>query len=116
MNHWSEHFAGLFSDQRSVQQTCLDKISQAEVRTKLDAPPTCEEIQEAISWLKSWKAPGIDGIPAEISTEVMMSCSEDFMTSSPNVGNRELYLRTSKMQTLCPYTRTRERKVRLFKL
>ncbi len=83
MNRWSEHFAGLFSDQRSVQQASLDKIPQAEVRGKLDAPPTCEEIQEGISRLKSRKSPGIDGIPAEVykhGDDVLLKRLHDLFT------------------------------------
>ena len=37
---WSEHFEGLFSDQRTVQESSLAKIPQVDVKLELDDPPT----------------------------------------------------------------------------
>ena len=62
----SEHFEGLFSDRRTVQETSLAKIPQVDVELELDDPPTREEIKKATMQLKVGKSPGIDGIPAEL--------------------------------------------------
>ena len=64
--HWSEHFEGLFSNQRSVQESSLAKIPQVDVKLELDDPPTREEIKKATMQLKVGKSPGIDDIPAEV--------------------------------------------------
>ena len=41
----SQHFEGLFSDQRSMQEFSLAKTPQAEVKLELDDPTTHEEIK-----------------------------------------------------------------------
>ena len=64
LRRWSEHFEGLFSDRRTVQESSLNKIPQMDVKLKLDDPPTREEIRKATMQLKVGKSPGIDGIPA----------------------------------------------------
>ena len=66
LQRWSEHFEGLFSDQRTVQEPPLAKIPQVNVKLELDDPPTREEIKKATMQLKVGKLPGIDGIPAEV--------------------------------------------------
>ena len=43
---WSEHFEGLFSDRRTVQDSSLAKIPQVDVKPELDDPPTREEIKK----------------------------------------------------------------------
>ena len=47
LQRWSEHFEGLFSDQRTVQESPLAKIPQVDVKLELDDPPTREEIRKA---------------------------------------------------------------------
>ena len=64
LQHWSEHFKGLFSDRRTMQKSSLAKIPQADVKLELDDPPTCEEIRKATMQLKVGRSSGIDGIPA----------------------------------------------------
>ena len=38
---WSEHFKGLFSDQRIVQESSLAKIPPVDLKLELDDPPSC---------------------------------------------------------------------------
>ena len=66
LQHWSQHFGGLFSDQCNVQESSQAKIPQADVKLELNDPPTREEIKKTTMQLKAGKSPGIDGIPAEI--------------------------------------------------
>ena len=66
LQRWSEHFEGLFGDRRTVQESSLAKISQADVKLELDDPSTREEIRKATMQLKVGKSPGIYGIPAEV--------------------------------------------------
>ena len=44
----------------------MAKIPQHDVNHKLDSPPLPEEAKSAIKKLKCGKAPGIDGLPAEV--------------------------------------------------
>ena len=47
LQRWSEHFEGLFSDRRTVQESSLAKISQVNVKLELGDPPSREEIKKA---------------------------------------------------------------------
>ncbi|CAH1276013.1 Hypp9384 [Branchiostoma lanceolatum] len=66
LHRWSEHYGNLFGDRRQVQEESIMRIPQHEVRVELDNTPTQEEVKTAISKLKCHKAPGVDGIPAEV--------------------------------------------------
>ena len=66
LQRWSEHFEGLFSDRRTVQEFSPAKIPQVDVKLELDDPPTCEEIWKATMQLNVGKSPGSDGIPAGV--------------------------------------------------
>ncbi|GFN82466.1 hypothetical protein PoB_000897200 [Plakobranchus ocellatus] len=66
LTRWSEHFQNLFSANRTVQDTAMDRIPQLPLRDELDEIPSLEETIEAISQLKSRKAAGVDSIPPEI--------------------------------------------------
>ena len=66
LNRWSEHFQTLFSANRTVQDTAILRIPQQTVKPELDDPPNLAETIKAIKQLKSGKAAGGDGIPAEI--------------------------------------------------
>ena len=84
MTRWAEHFAGLFSDQRTVSDPSIEKIPIAKTKHELDVPPTREEIKKAIAQLKPGKSPGSDGIPAEVyqhDGEVVLSGLEDLFVS-----------------------------------
>ena len=89
MARWAEHFKGLFSDQRFVEETSLAKIPQADVKSFLDNPPTCDEIKEAIAKLKHGKSPGSDGIPAEVyqhGGDALLSRLHDLFTKCWELG------------------------------
>ena len=80
----SEHFEGLFSDRRIVQESSLAKIPQVDVKLELDDPPTCEEIRKATMQLKVSKSAGIDGIPAEVyqhRDETVLDKLQDLFTT-----------------------------------
>ena len=66
LQHWSEHFEGLFIDQRKAQESSVAKIPQVDAKLELHDPPTREEIKKTTMQLKVGKSPGIDGIPAEV--------------------------------------------------
>ena len=61
-----------FSDSKRVvarwskHHEALDNIPQRIIKTSLDEIPTMDEMARAIAGLKDGKAPGGDGIPAEV--------------------------------------------------
>ena len=58
---WSEHFQKLLNVPGHIDHEALDNIPQ-----RLDEIPTMDEMARAIAGLKDGKAPGGDGIPAEV--------------------------------------------------
>lgn len=66
LNCWTEHYGSLFGDTRSVKDSSIENIEQQQVKHELDNPPFLEEVKMAVKQIKSRKAPGIDGIPAEV--------------------------------------------------
>ena len=46
LQRWSEHFEGLFSDRRTVQESSLAKVPKVDLKLELDDPPTREEIRK----------------------------------------------------------------------
>ena len=52
VQRWSEHFEGLFSDRRTVQESSPAKIPQVDRKLELDYPLTREQIWKATMQLK----------------------------------------------------------------
>ena len=63
---WSEHFQKLLNVPGDTEHEALDTIPQRIIKTSLDEIPTMDEMARAIAGLKDGKAPGGDGIPAEV--------------------------------------------------
>ena len=63
---WSEHFQKLLNVPGDINHEALDNIPQRSTKTSLDEIPTMDEMARAIPGLKDGKAPGRDGIPAEV--------------------------------------------------
>ena len=63
---WNEHFQKLLNVPGDIDHEALDNIPQCIIKTSLDEIPTMDEMARAIAGLKDGKAPGGDGIPAEV--------------------------------------------------
>ena len=63
---WRDHFQELLNRDSSVDESVFDKIPQLPVNAELGAEPTLGETKSSIKEMKNGKAPGVDGIPAEI--------------------------------------------------
>ncbi|XP_062841273.1 uncharacterized protein LOC134300780 [Trichomycterus rosablanca] len=63
---WREHFSTLLNRPSTVSNEALDQIPQRPTLDNLDLLPSLKEIQKAIKQTSLGKAPGQDGIPAEI--------------------------------------------------
>ena len=63
---WSEHFQKLLNVPGDINHETLDNIPQRITKTGLGEIPTMDVMAIAIAGLKDGKAPGGDGIPAEV--------------------------------------------------
>ena len=66
MERWVEHYSELYSRQNVVTPSALDAIVSLSPLDDLDEEPIMDELRHAIKQLKSGKAPGNDGIPADL--------------------------------------------------
>ena len=110
LQRWSEHFEGLFSDRRTVQESSLAKIPQVDVKLELDDPPTREEIEKATMQPKVGKSPGMNGIPAEFYRhrgEAVLDKLQDLFTNCWEKGSLPQDLRDAVIISL--YNNKREK-------
>jgi len=61
-----EHFKSVLNQQSTFDEKLPSEILQCPVTSHLDEKPTTDEIQKAINQMSNGKAPGIEGIPAEV--------------------------------------------------
>ena len=66
LERWGEHFENVLNRPSSVNEEAINRLPQVDINMSLAAVPTQEEVDKAISSLSSGKAPGSDGIPAEV--------------------------------------------------
>lgn len=66
MERWAEHYQDLYSTETIVTEQAVNNIPPMPVMEELDLPPSVEELSKAIDSLAHGKAPGSDGIPAEV--------------------------------------------------
>ena len=76
MDHWVEHYTELYARENVVTEDALNAIECLLELEELDREPTVDELSEALDSLASGKAPGKDGIPAE----VLKCCKETLIT------------------------------------
>ena len=66
LKQWTLHFSTLLNRTSEVTDEALESIRKRPMITELDAPPNAAEADAAIKQLQTGKAPGPDGIPAEV--------------------------------------------------
>ena len=66
MAKWSEYFQKLLNVPGDIKHEVLENIQKRSVNTALDEKPTMDEMVRSINRLKDGKAPGGEGIPAEV--------------------------------------------------
>ncbi|XP_063600687.1 uncharacterized protein LOC134776864 [Penaeus indicus] len=66
LKQWTLHFSTLLNQTSAVADEALEGIQQRPIILELDAPPNTAETVAAVKQLQTGKAPGPDGIPAEV--------------------------------------------------
>lgn len=66
LSRWEEHFRDLLNRPSEVDPSSIENIEQQPTIEHLADEPTIDEIYKAIKLLSNGKAPGNDGIPAEV--------------------------------------------------
>ncbi|XP_069986297.1 uncharacterized protein [Penaeus vannamei] len=66
LSRWREHFQGLLNRPSTVDNSAISRLNQHPTRSDLDIPPTEAELIVALKLLSNGKAPGANGIPAEV--------------------------------------------------
>ena len=61
-----EHYSELYGSVSSISHSALNQVESLPTLYELDVIPTKEELSEAIKVISTGKAPGLDGIPAEV--------------------------------------------------
>ena len=74
MERWAEQYQELYSRETTVTDRAIGNTPSLPVMEELDTPPNVEELSKAIDSLANNKAPGKDGIPAEIIKAGKQSC------------------------------------------
>lgn len=75
LGRWKTHFDQLLNQRSEANPDVLNRIPQRPILQNADPPIRLEEVELAVKSLSANKAPGMDGIPAEVfqkgGTEVM---------------------------------------------
>ena len=65
-NRWVEHYSELLNRPSSVDMSIIDQVEQLPIINELAFDPTREEVASSVRKLNSGKAPGMDGLTAEV--------------------------------------------------
>jgi hypothetical protein len=66
LNRWAEHFSGLINRRNPVDLGILGSLPEFPTVLEMDNDLSIQEISMAVNGLNNRKAPGSDGIPAEV--------------------------------------------------
>ena len=91
MARWSEYFQKLLNVPGDMEPEVQENIQTRSVNSALDEKPTIDEMVRAIKGLKYGKAPGGDGIPAEVWKYGELICPTDGTDGSSKYGRKAMY-------------------------
>jgi len=66
LSRWAEHFHSVLNQTSSFDPSVLNLIPNWAANIDLIQPPTVSEVYRAVNQMASGKAPGTDGLPAEV--------------------------------------------------
>ena len=66
LSRWAEHFHSVLNQTSSFDPSVLNLIPNWAVNMDLIQPPTVVEVHRAVNQMATGKAPGTDGLPAEV--------------------------------------------------
>ena len=66
MTIWKHHFCNLLNRPVNIDWMTVDNLPQRTTKISMDRPPDLAEMRKAIRQMSNGKAPGQDGIPAEL--------------------------------------------------
>ena len=66
LERWAEHFCNVLNRPSSINDEAISNLPQVPLKEEMDYPPDVAEVTKATEQLSCGKAPGRDGIPAEI--------------------------------------------------
>jgi len=66
LQRWAEHFNNLLNQPSQVDEDAINEFPQWPLQEDLSIPPLLDETKKALKHMANGKAPGPDGIPAEI--------------------------------------------------
>ena len=66
LSRWAEQFEAVLNRPSRINEQAIERLPQIDVNEDLDAYPALPEVQKAIHQLSNGKAPGTDGLPAEV--------------------------------------------------
>ena len=101
---WSEHLQKLLNVPGDIDHEALKNIPQRVTKTSLDEIPTLAEMARAIAGLKDDKAPGGDGIPAEVwkhGGDNMFSRLHQLLTNAWEVGSVPQAWKDASIVAIC---------------
>jgi len=64
--HWAEHFKSVLNRDSTISEEAIASLPQLQLKESLSDPPTSAEVIKAVKQTTPGKAPGADGIPADI--------------------------------------------------
>ena len=65
-HRWKEHFHQLLNQEGNVDNDATDHLTAQATSMHLNDPITMEDLRKAVKAANIGKAPGLDGIPAEV--------------------------------------------------
>ena len=66
LKRWAEYYSELLNSSHPVDESAVEELPELPPVLELDDLPTLQEVKTAVESLKCGKAPGPDGIPAEV--------------------------------------------------
>ena len=66
LDRWAEHFDAVLNRSSHINEEAINRLPQNSINLNMGNPPTLSELEIVIHQLSSGKAPGANGIPADV--------------------------------------------------